>query len=68
MSMVQTAADCRVTLAFALSGSETQFVADMNALAQEIGCTDTFFANVTGLDNPNQVTTARDTVRMLATP
>lgn len=65
MSMVQTAADACVTLAFALSGSETQFVADMNALAQEIGCTDTFFANVTGLDNPNQVTTARDTVRML---
>ncbi len=41
MSMIQTAADACVTLAFTISGSETQFV-EMNALAQEIGCTDTF--------------------------
>lgn len=65
MSMIQTAADACVTLAFTISGSETQFVAEMNALAQKIGCTDTFFTNVTGLDNPNQVTTARDTVKIL---
>ena len=65
MSMVQTAADACVTLAFALSGSETQFVTDMNHLAKEIGCNDTSFANVTGLDNANQYTTARDMALML---
>ncbi|MCI8553359.1 MAG: D-alanyl-D-alanine carboxypeptidase [Clostridiales bacterium] len=65
MSMLQTAADACVTLAVTLGGSETQFVADMNALAKEIGCENTSFANVTGLDNANQYTTARDMARML---
>ncbi|HIW74820.1 MAG TPA: D-alanyl-D-alanine carboxypeptidase [Firmicutes bacterium] len=65
MSMIQTAADACVTLAVTLSGSEDQFVAEMNALAQEIGCENTSFANVSGIDHINQYTSARDIYRIM---
>ena len=71
MSMIQTAADACVTLAVTLSGSEENFVAEMNALAQEIGCENTSFANVTGLDDAGQgdrkgqYTSARDLYRIM---
>lgn len=65
MSMIQTAADACVTLAVTLSGSEEQFVAEMNATAQKIGCENTSFANVTGIDHINQYTTARDLYRIM---
>ncbi len=60
LSMIQTAADACVTLAVAIDGSVRNFVDGMNALATEIGCTRTTFANVTGLDDARQSTTARD--------
>lgn len=65
MSMIQTAADACVTLAVTLCGSEEQFVAEMNATAQEIGCENTSFANVTGIDHINQYTSARDIYRIM---
>lgn len=63
VSMLDTAADACVTLAVTLSGSVTAFVDGMNELAVEIGCMDTSFANVTGLDAAGQYTTARDAAR-----
>lgn len=60
LSMIQTAADACVTLAVTIDGSIRNFVDGMNELAAEIGCTNTTFANVTGLDDARQKTTARD--------
>lgn len=60
LSMIQTAADAAVTLAAALSGSVDAFVLGMNEYAKELGCKNTTFANVTGLDHPNQKTTVHD--------
>lgn len=60
LSMIQTAADACVTLAYALCGSVDAFVLGMNRMAQELGCTNTAFTNVHGLDDAGQYTTARD--------
>ncbi|MBQ9413521.1 MAG: D-alanyl-D-alanine carboxypeptidase [Clostridia bacterium] len=65
VSMLQTASDAVGTLVAALSGTEEAFVAGMNAMAAEIGCTHTQFRNVYGLDDPEQYTTARDMYRLL---
>ena len=65
MSMIQTAADACVTLAQTLAGSQADFVARMNALAAEIGCENTSFANVTGIDGVNQYTSARDLYKIM---
>ncbi len=59
-SMAETAADACVTLCTALSGSVSAFLDGMNHMAREMGCHDTAFANVTGLDALGQYTTARD--------
>ena len=65
MSSIRTAADACMTLAITLAGSEEQFVAEMNATAKKIGCENTSFANVTGIDHINQYTTARDIYRIM---
>ena len=66
MSLLQPAGDVVETLAFSLAGSEQAFVQRMNELASgEVGCTDTTFKNVTGLDASGQVSTAMDTYRIL---
>jgi D-alanyl-D-alanine carboxypeptidase (penicillin-binding protein 5/6) len=64
VAMIDSAADTAVTMATAISGSVEGFVAGMNTLAVEIGCENTQFANVTGLDAAEQYTTARDIVRI----
>lgn len=66
MALLQPAGDVVETLAFSLAGSEQAFVQRMNELASgEVGCTDTTFKNVTGLDASGQVSTAMDTYRIL---
>ena len=65
ISMLQTAADAVTTLAVTLAGSREAYVNGMNAMLSEIGCTDTHFTNVYGLDDPEQYTTARDMYRIL---
>lgn len=60
VSMIQTAADATVTMAVALSGSVEAFVQGMNELAAELGCHNSHFTNVTGLDDINQYMSARD--------
>lgn len=57
---VQTAADCAVTLATKLSGSPEAFVEGLNAFSQELGCTNSHFTNVMGLNDENQYMSARD--------
>ena len=65
VSMIQTAADVVGTLATTLAGSQTKFVDGMNALAKEIGCENTHFTNVYGLDKGGPYTSARDMYKIL---
>ena len=63
--MVQSANDAAAVIADHISGSQEKFVAEMNAYAERLGCTGTKFTNAHGLHHPEQVTTARDTARIL---
>lgn len=65
VSVIHTAADAVAVLAAALAGTTDRFVEGMNALAKEIGCENTHFANVYGLDDPEQYSSARDMYRIL---
>ena len=52
--VVSSANDCATALAEHIAGSEGAFVTLMNQRAQELGMTDTYFVNCTGLDDePN---------------
>ena len=64
--LLRSANDAASALAIALSGSEEAFVAEMNAEAARLGCTDTHFANPHGLDNPEHYSSARDLARIMA--
>ncbi len=59
---IQTAADCAVTLAQALAGSPEAFVEGLNQFAAELGCTNSHFTNVIGLNEEGQYMSARDVV------
>jgi D-alanyl-D-alanine carboxypeptidase len=58
--MVKSANDMAVVIAEGVSGSQDDFVAEMNANAQALGMTGTRFRNPHGLPDDEQVTTARD--------
>lgn len=49
-ALIPSANDAAVALAGHHSGSEAEFVIEMNALAQELGLTSASFVNATGLD------------------
>lgn len=51
-------------IAETLAGSVSAFPDIMNAAAARIGCTDTHFANPSGLDNLDHYTTARDMAKI----
>lgn len=56
--------DAAVTMAEYLSGSESAFVAEMNARAAQLGMNDTHFVNCTGLPAQGHLTTASDIALM----
>jgi len=58
--IVQSGNDACVVLAEGLAGSEAAFVDLMNQKAKEIGLTDSHFANVDGMPDPNHYMTAHD--------
>lgn len=58
--IVRSANDAAVALAEAVSGSEAKFATAMTRKAQQLGMTQTVFANASGLPDPAQITTARD--------
>jgi D-alanyl-D-alanine carboxypeptidase (penicillin-binding protein 5/6) len=58
--IVQSGNDACVVLAEGLAGSEAAFVEQMNQKAKEIGLTNSHFANVDGLPNPEHWMTAHD--------
>ena len=58
--LLQSGADCSITLAEYISGSEKEFVKLMNAKAEELGMDHTHFVNTTGLFEPDHYSTCRD--------
>jgi D-alanyl-D-alanine carboxypeptidase len=63
--MLYSANDAALNIASIIGGSQEGFVEMMNQRAKQMGCTDTVFTNVHGLDDPNQYTTARDMVKIV---
>ena len=60
-ALIQSANDAADALAYYVGGgSETRFVAMMNARARQLGLTDTHFVRPDGLDAPGHVSSARD--------
>ena len=61
---VASANDAAVALAEFVSGSEDDFVAEMNAKARDLGMDDTTFLNCNGLDEEGHITSAYDVALM----
>ncbi len=51
-------------LAYTISGNPANFIALMNAKAQELGMNDTFYTNATGMHSENMHTTASDIAKL----
>lgn len=62
--LLESANDAAVTLAEGVAGSEEAFVEQMNARARDLGLENTTFANPVGLDDPDNLSTARDLVTL----
>jgi len=62
--IVESANDVAVMIAEGIAGSQDAFVQSMNEAAQHLGMTHTHYANVNGLPNEEQVTTARDLAKL----
>ena len=62
---VGSANDASVAVAEHVAGSEESFVAAMNERARELGCTDTHFANPTGLPAKDHYTSALDLTKIM---
>lgn len=63
--LLPSGAECCLTLANEITGSEEAFVDLMNAKAQEIGMENTHFCNSTGLHDDNHYSTAADMAVLL---
>jgi len=58
--IIQSGNDASIAVAEYIAGTEEAFASMMNAKAAALGMTNTNFVNSTGLEDPNQYTTARD--------
>lgn len=58
--IIYSANEVSAQIAEHVGGTEQNFIDMMNARAAEIGCTNTHFANASGLPDDSQYTTARD--------
>lgn len=59
-----SANDALSIIAYEVSGSVAQLVADIQALTQKIGCAATSIKNIHGFDEPDQYTTAADVAKI----
>ena len=59
-AVLSSGAECCLTLASYISGSEWEFVELMNSKAKELGMSDTSFTNVCGFQNYEHYSTASD--------
>jgi serine-type D-Ala-D-Ala carboxypeptidase (penicillin-binding protein 5/6) len=62
--LIKSFNDVAVVLAEGVAGSEKKFAKIMNKRAQQLGMTDTRFANASGLHHRRQVTTAYDMAKL----
>lgn len=62
--MLQSANDAAVVLAEHVAGTQAAFVEMMNSRVKELGCTDTEFVDVHGLEAEGNRTTARDMLKI----
>jgi D-alanyl-D-alanine carboxypeptidase len=62
--VTRSANDAAAVLGEGLAGSETGFAEMMNRKAQQLGMRNTFYRNASGLPDPLQHTTARDTAQL----
>lgn len=58
--LLPSGCECCIAAGIFISGSENAFVELMNKKAEEIGMTETHFANTTGLPNENHYSTVHD--------
>lgn len=63
--IIASANDASVALAEYISGSESEFVSKMNKRANELGMSNTLYANCTGLPAPEQYSCAIDCAKIL---
>ena len=63
-ALIQSANDAAVALAEHVAGSQSAFVAMMNAEAKKLGLRDTHFDNPDGLDAPGHYSSAHDVTRL----
>lgn len=63
--MLPSGAECCLTFARQIAGSEGAFVDLMNKKAEELGMNDTHFANATGLQDKKHYSTVRDIAVLL---
>lgn len=63
--ILEQANDAAIAIAEHIAGNMTAFVELMNQRVKEMGCSHTEFANVHGLDNADQHTTARDMAKIV---
>ena len=63
--LLQGANDAAIALSEHVSGNMQGFVVLMNDRVRRMGCLNTEFANVHGLDNASQYTTARDMAKIM---
>lgn len=65
--LIESANDAATNLAHFITGDDRQaFIDKMNAKAEELGCENTNFVNVHGLDDDDQYTTVSDMAKFLA--
>lgn len=63
--LLPSGAECCISLAQAVSGSEDAFVEQMNQKAQKLGMKNTHFCDSTGLHDPEHYSTCRDLAVLL---
>ena len=63
--LMENANDAAVVLAEKVAGNQSSFVTLMNQKALEVGCTNTDFGNIHGLDTATNVTSARDMAKIV---
>ncbi len=61
---INSSNDAATVLAEGLSGNVTRFSDLMNNQAEQLGMLNSYFENPNGLPNPNQITTARDMLKL----
>ena len=59
-SILASGAECCVALAVETAGTQSDFVAEMNRKARQLGMNQTHFTNVTGLHHDEHYSTVRD--------